>query len=155
LRLQYAAERARALVRVLEVVETHSQDARDTVFNVTDARSDYRDEYTGEPGNPYGEPRRELTKLPRSTFAEVDALMAAYGSPSIWRAYHAWRGALSQVEEALRLAEFNYMEGQQGARAEQFADVLELEERCRRALEQRVQAALLRRAHSRIEESDK
>jgi hypothetical protein len=141
LRLQWASDQARALVRVLQVVETRSQDVRDKIFNLTKARSD-PDEFTGAPDNEYGPHRRDLTNLPRSAVAETEALVAAYGNNAVRASYREWDESLESCEDAMLRAEWNYFEGQKDAVADDFMVEVEREQAARTRLEHTIQATL-------------
>ncbi|PPF22201.1 hypothetical protein [Rathayibacter rathayi] len=60
LEMQYSGERAKALLRVMQLVELSGRAAQDRVFNLTQAGWEGTDLMTGEEGDPYGPERRPV-----------------------------------------------------------------------------------------------
>ncbi|MCJ1685344.1 hypothetical protein [Rathayibacter sp. VKM Ac-2928] len=120
LQLQYAGERAKAMVRVLQLLETGLRSADNRIFNLTQARRE-DDPYTGAPGDPYAPNRRPDTERDLAAEAEARALIGAYGDHEMDVAFLVWVQALDEIDEAFDLAEYNYIEQQQSATSGHFA----------------------------------
>ena len=119
LELQYAGERSKALVRVVQLMETSGRAATNKAFNMTEARRDY-DDVTGEPGNPYGPERRPNAERNPADEADAGALIAAYGSFETDKAFYVWVTALETVYQEFEVAEIDYFEHQMPPSASKF-----------------------------------
>lgn len=147
---QRSADRAKALVRVLHIVELNGQGIQERVFNLTVARrenEDGRDPVTGEIDDPYAPHPRSARALVSEELAEAAALLAAYGSPDVDRVHMAWLGSLDRIEEAYVRSEMRYLEEQVSAVPEDFAVEVANEDRIRLELGRRIRQIL---EHGRV-----
>ncbi|PPG65131.1 hypothetical protein C5C31_14760 [Rathayibacter rathayi] len=64
--MQYSGERAKALLRVMQLVELSGRAAQDRVFNLMQAGWEGTDLMTGEEGDPYGPERGRSSRGTRS-----------------------------------------------------------------------------------------
>lgn len=122
LELQYAGERAKALVQVVQLIEACGRAAEDRIFNLTEARRD-EDPITGQPGDPYAPRRRPHTERLWSDEADARALVGAYGDHEMDMALFDWVQSLDAIDRQFDDAEFNYVEGRKAATAGEFAIV--------------------------------
>jgi hypothetical protein len=147
---QRSADRAKALVRVLHIVELNGQGIQEKVFNLTEARRENpsgRDPVTGELDDPYAPHPRSARSVVSEELAEAAALLAAYGSPEIDRAHTAWLDSLDSIEEAYLRSESRYLEDQVSAVPADFAVEIMDEKKIRAELGQRVRQVL---QHDRV-----
>jgi hypothetical protein len=142
LRLRFAERRSDGLLRLLAVVMLRSQHARDTIFNLSEARRDYYNEYTGENGDPYGPRRRNVEEVPRQVLSESASLLAMYGSAGIEESFDLWSKCLESCNAAVLSAEFFYLEEQVTVGPEHFSTALGAERVARSALESVVRRAI-------------
>jgi hypothetical protein len=145
LEAQRTTDRAKALVRVLHIAELTGQAEQDQVFNLTKARKENesgRDPVTDEVDDPYAPRPREVGKRSRTELAEASALVAAYGTPDIDRAWMAWRRSLDGIVEAYIDGEAKYWEDGQPLTPADFAEVAGDEERIRGELASRIRQVL-------------
>lgn len=137
----YRQDRAKALLRVLNVVETHSSILRDRVFNLTEARPrTFR--FGQSKRTPYAPPERPHRDTDLASLAEARALMAAYGTPDIDRALVAWFGAVDRLDLAFLDAEVRWSEAGEESAPEHFAEELADEDKTRAALGTRIRSIL-------------
>lgn len=147
---QRAAERSKALVRVLHIVELNGQGIQEKVFNLTEARHESetgRDPVTGELYDPYAPRPRSARAVSSEELAEAAALLAAYGSPEVDRVHAAWVGSLDGIEDAYLRSEARYMEDQINAVPADFADEVADEKKIRAELGRRIRQVL---QHGRV-----
>lgn len=86
LHLQYADERAKVMVRVLQLNETGARNADNRIFNLTQAHRP-NDLYTGVKGDLYAPSRRPNAERDLAAEAEARALIGAYGDRDIDEAF--------------------------------------------------------------------
>ncbi|MGG7453030.1 hypothetical protein ACQ3HE_19200 [Plantibacter auratus] len=142
---QRGGERAKALVRVLHIVEMNGQGVQDRIFNLTQARQKNdlgRDPVTHEPDDPYAPHQRAARALSAKELAEAAALLAAYGSGDIDPVHKRWITALDRIEDEYVNSEFRYWERQERAVPNDFAAVLQDERNLRAELGSRVRQVL-------------
>lgn len=147
---QRVADRSKALVRVVHIAHLNGQGEQDRIFNLTEARREHglgRDPVTGTTPDPYAPLPREAHKLSRDELAEGAALVAAYGSREIDRAWRGWERSLEQIAAAELSAEASYFEGGIEISPVPFAATLEEERQVRDELALRIQQVL---AHGRV-----
>jgi len=145
--VQRASERAKALVRVLHIVEMNGQGAQEKVFNVTEARKENeagRDPVTQEWSDPYAPRRRAARDLSSEELAEAAALLAAYGSPGIDAVHTAWLTSLDHIEQAYLRSESRYGEDGVAAVPADFEAEVEEEKQIRLELGRRIRKVLER-----------
>lgn len=147
---QRAAERSKALVRVLHIVELNGQGIQEKVFNLTEARRENeggRDPVTGELDDPYAPHPRSARSVVSEELAEAAALLAAYGSPDVDRVHAAWVGSLDLIEDAYLRSETRYVEDQINAVLADFAVEIAEEKKVRAELGRRIRQVL---QHGRV-----
>ena len=141
------AERARALLRLLHIVELNGRGVQERVFNLTQARrsnDDGRDPVTREWDDAYAPLPRPARPVSSDELAEASALLAAYGTDLIDSAYEAWAKTLERIDEVHLHAEHSYLEEQTPPTPELFTYVIGLEQASRRELGVRVRQLLRR-----------
>lgn len=106
LEMQYSGERAKALLRVMQLVELSGRAAQDRVFNLTQAAWEGTDPMTGEEGDPYGPERRPFVPRDYEREADVMALIGTYGDETMDAAVVEWMSSLDHIELAVKDAEF-------------------------------------------------
>lgn len=141
LQSQHAANRASALIRVIHLVEVNGQGIQNRIFNLLSARQDEPDIRTGS-FNPYGPKARAVHKLNLEELAEASALLAAYGSNELDRAYSAWTASLEKIEDAHLASEADYFENTQDPSPENFRLQLDNEATTRAELGRRIRETL-------------
>lgn len=147
---QQRAERAKALVRVLHIMEITGKGVQDRIFNSTLARQarDYEpDPITGVYYDPYAPARRLHRDTNPAEIAEAAALMAAYGSIDLDHGYRAWLSSLSGIDAAYLRAEEAYYENAQELLPEHFDAARTHEEEIRDELGRRIRDVL---RHGRV-----
>jgi hypothetical protein len=150
LEAQRSADQAKALVRVLHIVELNGQGIQERIFNLTEARREHgsgRDPVTGELDDPYAPHPRAARALVSEELAEAAALLAAYGSPDVDRVHIAWLGSLDRIEKAYLRSEVRYLEDQVGAVPADFATEVADESKIRLELGRRIRQVL---QHGRV-----
>lgn len=147
---QRAGERAKALVRVLHIVEMNGQGIQEKIFNLTEARQENesgRNPLTNELDDPYAPRRRAARELSSEELAEAAALLAAYGSPDVDRVHVGWLASLDRIEEAYLRSEARYVENHVGAVPADFQQEIADEEKIRAELGRRIRQVL---EHGRV-----
>lgn len=148
---QRAAERATALLRVVQLVELHGQSRQNSVFNDTTARPpEGSNRYSDPAYDLYGPRRRDVRETSLEELSEIAALLAAYGSPTIDTAYEAWTSALQGIADAYLVSEPAYWEEGERAQAGAFASSVQAEQDARLKLGRLIRAALTGSRHRRL-----
>lgn len=141
LQTQHAADRARALIRVIHLVEVNGRGVQNRIFNLLSSRQDEPDVRTGH-FNPYGPQARPVHDLDLEELAEASALLAAYGSDELDKAYLAWTASVARIEDAHLEAEYDYFENAKAAAPKKFELQLNDEEKTRAELGGRIRETL-------------
>jgi hypothetical protein len=151
LETQRAAERATALLRVVQLVELHGQSRQNSVFNDTIARPPEASNRYSEPEyDLYGPRRRNVRETSLEELSEIASLLAAYGSPAMDGAYEAWTGALQGIADAYVASEPAYWEEGQRAQAGAFASSVRAEQDARLELGRLIRATLTGSRYRRL-----
>lgn len=108
--VQFSSEAAKALVRVIQLVETNGRAAQDRVFNLTRVGWAGVDPRTAEEGDPYGPQRRPHIGRNRTDEADISALIGAYGTVEMDEAMMDWLEALDAIERDIADADYDATE---------------------------------------------